>query len=162
VTGRAWDAVAAVRDPEMPMLTIADLGVLRDVEVDDGARLRVTITPTYLGCPALDVIRSDIRAAARAAGYPDVEVVTSLAPAWTTDRLSDKARAVLSASGIAPPARTGTETRRSLPLVDPATPCPRCSSADTEETAHFGPTACTALRHCRQCREPFQHMKEVR
>jgi len=152
----------AVRDPELPVLTLADLGVLRDVAVE-GARVVVTITPTYSGCPAMSAIRAELTARLHGAGYPDVEVRTALDPPWTTDWITPAGRRALAAAGIAPP---GPAPRRAagpvpLTLVRPqrTVGCPRCGSGDTEETSAFGPTPCTALRRCRSCAEPFEHVK---
>lgn len=144
---------ASVVDPEIRALTIADLGILRDVSVE-GERVTVTITPTYSGCPAMDVIRADIRRALAAAGYSDVEVRTSLSPAWTTDWISEAGRAKLAAAGIAPPARGVVPLRLSVR-------CPRCGSPDTEELSRFGSTACKALWRCRSCAEPFDRVKQL-
>jgi ring-1,2-phenylacetyl-CoA epoxidase subunit PaaD len=152
------DAVAAVVDPEIRVITIDDLGILRDVTVDEGGRVVVTITPTYSGCPAMDVIRSDITSAARFAGAHDVEVRTILAPAWTTDWISADGRAKLAASGIAPP----SPVRAAGPIpvtIGLSIRCPRCNSTDTVELSRFGSTACKALRRCRACAEPFDHLK---
>lgn len=152
-----------VRDPELPVLTLADLGVLRDVLVHDG-RVVVTITPTYSGCPALETMRADLRARLVAAGYPDVEVRTVLSPAWTTDWISEEGRRKLTEYGIAPPAPVGPR-RGPVPLnlVPPSARvrCPRCGSARTTELSRFSSTACKALRRCTDCREPFEHMKEI-
>lgn len=150
--------VATVVDPEMPMLTLDDLGVLRGVQVSDGV-VTVTITPTYSGCPALAEMRADLRAALAEAGYRHVEVRTVLSPAWSTDWISERGRRTLVEHGIAPPGRAPVP----LTLLAPAAtvPCPRCGSAATEELSRFGPTACTALRRCRACAEPFEHMKEL-
>jgi ring-1,2-phenylacetyl-CoA epoxidase subunit PaaD len=150
-------AVAAVRDPEIRVLTIAELGILRDVAVDeDTGRVTVTITPTYTGCPAMDVIRGDVAAAARGAGHADVEVRTVLSPPWTTDWITGPARAKLAAAGIAPPpgARPAGPVRLTL-----AARCPRCGSPDTEQLSRFGSTACKALWRCRACVEPFDAIK---
>lgn len=144
---------ASVVDPEIRALTIADLGILRDVSVE-GEQVTVTITPTYSGCPAMDVIRADIRRALAAAGYSDVEVRTSLSPAWTTDWISEAGRAKLAAAGIAPPARGVVPLRLSVR-------CPRCGSPDTEELSRFGSTACKALWRCRSCAEPFDRVKQL-
>jgi ring-1,2-phenylacetyl-CoA epoxidase subunit PaaD len=159
------EAVAAVRDPELRVLTIAELGILRDVTVESG-RAVVTITPTYAGCPAMDVIRRDIHAAARTAGYPDVDVVTVLRPAWTTDWIDESAKAKLAAAGIVPPGPASRRLRRpALPLAlsaaPPAVVCPRCGSPDTEQLARFGSTACKALWRCRVCAEPFDSIKAL-
>lgn len=147
-------AAAAVVDPELRVLTIEELGILRDVRVDEG-RVTVTITPTYTGCPAMDVIRADVQAAVRSAGYQDVAVETVFAPAWTTDWISDSGRAKLAAAGIAPPHRAGP-IRLSLSVR-----CPRCGSPDTEQLSRFGSTACKALWRCRACAEPFDHVKAL-
>lgn len=142
----------AVPDPELPVVTIADLGVLRDVAVDDG-RVVVTVTPTYSGCPAMDEIRADVVAALRRHGADDVEVRTVLSPAWTTDWIGDDARRRLAEAGIAPPAAGGPVALRL------SVRCPQCGSPDTEELSRFGSTACKALWRCRACREPFDHLK---
>jgi ring-1,2-phenylacetyl-CoA epoxidase subunit PaaD len=151
-------ALAEVTDPEIPVLTIEDLGVLRGVEVD-GDRVVVTVTPTYSGCPAMDEIRADVRAALERAGWTDVEVRTALSPAWTTDWMSDDGRRKLQEHGIAPPA-----PRAAGPVLvplgrRPEVRCPQCGSADTEELARFSSTSCKALWRCRTCREPFDHFK---
>lgn len=145
-----------VLDPEMPVLTIADLGVLRDVREVDG-RVEVTITPTYSGCPAMDVIRADIETALHAAGYPDVVVRTVLAPAWTTEWITEHGRRALAAAGIAPPQPT-TQGGGPVPIAL-SVPCPQCGSPDTRPQSQFGPTACTALWVCTSCREPFEYVK---
>lgn len=148
-------AVAAVADPELRVLTIADLGILRRVEVAADGRVTVTITPTYTGCPAMDVIRHDIVAAARAAGSAQVEVRTELSPPWSTDWISADGRAKLTAAGIAPP--TGGRPQRVT--VTLSVRCPACGSPDTEELSRFGSTACKSLWRCRACREPFDAIK---
>jgi ring-1,2-phenylacetyl-CoA epoxidase subunit PaaD len=153
-----------VVDPEMPMLTLEDLGVLRAVEVD-GDRVTVTITPTYSGCPAIEVMRDDLRAELTAAGYAQVEVRTVLSPPWSTDWISEAGRRKLAEHGIAPPGRVAPRPSGPIPLTltapSAAVRCPRCGSPATEEFSRFGPTACTALRRCPACREPFEHMKEI-
>ena len=147
----------AVRDPEVPVLTIADLGVLRDVTIDDDGAVGVTITPTYSGCPALDTIRSDVDLALREAGFGDVRVRTVLAPAWTTDWITDAGREALAAYGIAPPGRRGA----GLVALSLTVKCPNCGSASTRELSRFGSTACKALWQCRDCGEPFDHFKTL-
>ncbi len=149
----AYDVVASIVDPELPDLTIEELGILRDVR-DEGA-VTVTITPTYSGCPALDLIRGRILEALRRAGYPDATVHTQLRPAWSTDMISESGRAKLAAAGIAPPAPAGTVT------VVLAPRCPRCGGHDTEQLSRFGPAPCTALWRCRSCREPFEGVKTL-
>jgi len=152
---RAWAAAAEVVDPEIPVLSIADLGVLRDVRVA-GDTVEVVITPTYSGCPAMRVIEFEIEAALRAAGIDKLRIATVLSPAWTTDWLSDEGRRKLAEFGIAPPA--GAVSRRALFGAD-AVLCPRCGSAKTERLAEFGSTACKALYRCRACAEPFDYFK---
>jgi len=152
---RAMAAAAHVVDPEIPVLSIVDLGVLRAVDVEGGT-VRVAITPTYSGCPAMHMIELSLAAALRAAGIENFRIETVLSPAWTTDWLSDEGRRKLHAFGIAPPA--GAASRRALFGAD-AVACPRCGSAETERIAEFGSTACKALYRCRQCREPFDYFK---
>ena len=160
MTGRllADDAracVAAVLDPELPMVTIEDLGILRDVRVEDDV-VQVTITPTYAGCPAMEAIRSDVEAAVHAV-LPGRSVVvhTVLAPAWSTDDLTDEGRRKLAEAGIAPPSAGGPVT------VALAVRCPQCGSPDTRELSRFGSTACKALWVCTACAEPFDRFKEL-
>jgi ring-1,2-phenylacetyl-CoA epoxidase subunit PaaD len=154
---RARAVAGAVRDPEVPVLTIADLGVLRDVAIAEDGAVEVAITPTYSGCPAMDTIRSDVDAALRGAGFGDVRVRTVLGPAWTTDWMTDAGRRALDAYGIAPPGR-----RQAGPVSLPLTvKCPNCGSASTRELSRFGSTACKALWQCRDCGEPFDHFKTL-
>ncbi len=158
--------VAAVPDPEVPVLTIDDLGVLRGVEADADGRVVVTLTPTYSGCPAMDAIADDVRDRLAVAGHPDAEVRRVLSPAWTTDWMSDAGRRKLLAYGIAPPTGRGpvgpdgaaTDTGP-VPLTL-SVRCPQCGSPDTAELSRFGSTACKALWQCRSCREPFDRFKE--
>lgn len=141
-----WDVLATVPDPEIPVLSVVDLGIVR--EVDARART-VTITPTYTGCPATLVIERDIRAALDAAGLRDVRIDTTLAPPWTTDWISEAGKEKLRAYGIAPPNAAG----------DRRVECPQCGSAETEEISRFGSTPCKALWRCRACAEPFDLFK---
>lgn len=152
---RAWDAAASVVDPEIPALTIADLGVLRDVTVTN-KDVEVAITPTYSGCPAMQMIALDIELALERAGITGARVKTVLSPAWTTDWLTEEARAKLAASGIVPPPHAAS--RRAL-FGEEHLVCPHCGSEDTERLADFGSTACKALYRCRACREPFELFK---
>lgn len=161
---RLRGVVADVMDPEIRVVTIEDLGILRGVDVAWDGRVTVTITPTYTGCPAMDVIRADIAAAVHGAGYADVEVETVLSPAWTTDRITDQGRARLAAAGIAPPSPVRAHTPVLLTLAGrrpgaDAPACPRCGSADTTELSRFGSTACKSLWRCQACTEPFDHVK---
>lgn len=153
---RAWEVLAGVPDPEIPVLSVLDLGIVRDVtESSDGRAVAVVITPTYSGCPATEVIARDVRTALEAS-YDAVDVHTRLSPAWTTDWLSDEGRAKLQSFGIAPPGRV------LLPLVGVGAPeaCPRCGSSHVEELAGFGSTPCKALWRCVSCREPFDYFKK--
>lgn len=152
----AWDVAAQVVDPEVPVLTIADLGVLRDVR-EEGGTVIVTITPTYSGCPAMDVIRDDLELALGAAGYGDVRVDLVLSPAWTTDWMSDAGKRKLTEYGIAPP--TGRAAASGPIRLQLGVKCPRCGSLDTREVTRFGSTSCKALYECRACLEPFDFFK---
>lgn len=156
-----------VLDPELPVLTLADLGVLREVEVvdaADGPIVVVTITPTYSGCPAMATMRADLQVRLRAAGYVRVDVRTRLQPAWSTDWISAEGRRKLHEAGISPP---GPAVRPAgpVPLTLLAAPrrvtCPQCGSGDTRETSRFGSTACKAQYRCLTCAEPFDHVKEI-
>lgn len=159
----AWQVAATVVDPEVPVLTIEDLGVLRAVRVDAserGERVVVDITPTYSGCPAMDAIRDDVVLALTADGFADVEVRTVLSPAWTTDWMSEEGRRKLTAYGIAPP--SGRAAHRQGPVrLALSIRCPRCGSLDTREVSRFGSTSCKALYECRACLEPFDHFKVI-
>ena len=150
-------AVAGVPDPEIPTLTIEDLGILRDVRVDERGHVEVDLTPTYSGCPATEVIRRDVEHALAAHGVRDATVRTVLSPAWTTDWISPAGRRKLERTGIAPPAHIGTA--QALPLRALAVRCPQCGSEHTTELSRFGSTPCKALRRCGDCREPFDHFK---
>jgi len=151
----------SVVDPEVPVLTIADLGVLRDVRVGDSGAVEVTVTPTYSGCPAMDVIRSDIVETLRRHGFREVAVRTVLSPPWTTDWMSEAGRRKLEEYGVAPPsgrAPVAPATRGPVPLAL-SVRCPQCGSLDTREVSRFGSTSCKALYTCNACREPFDHFK---
>jgi ring-1,2-phenylacetyl-CoA epoxidase subunit PaaD len=154
---RAWSLAAAVPDPELPVVTIEDLGILRDVTEDDQGRVHVQITPTYSGCPAMETIREELIDVLSRAGYRRVCVEFVLAPAWTTDWMTPEGRRKLETYGVAPPAQ-----RRSGPVpVSLAPRCPQCGSHDTAESSRFGSTACKSLWVCRACREPFDHFKAL-
>jgi ring-1,2-phenylacetyl-CoA epoxidase subunit PaaD len=161
---RAADVVATVTDPELPMVTLAELGIVREVrETADG--VRVAITPTYSGCPAMEAIRDDIVRALREAGFGRADVRTQLSPAWTTDWISETGKAKLAAAGIAPPGAAPRRSAGPVPLVlgvrGETVECPRCGHAETERISAFSATACRELRRCPACREPFEHMKEI-
>ena len=155
-----WDIAATVVDPEVPVLTIEDLGVLRSVSVD-GSRVTVDITPTYSGCPAIDAMRDDIVTALAAAGYPDVRVRQVLAPAWTTDWMSDAGRAKLEEFGIAAPLprEAGARGAGGAISLGFGIRCPHCGSMHTRELSRFGSTSCKALYVCQRCQEPFDYFK---
>jgi len=152
---RAWDVAAAVVDPEIPVLTIADLGVLRDVAVHDG-RVEVEITPTYSGCPAMNMIALEIELALEREGFRKPKIHTVLSPAWTTDWMSEAGRRKLSEYGIAPP--PPSSSRRALFGIQQVA-CPQCGSQNTELLSEFGSTSCKALWRCKSCREPFDYFK---
>ena len=165
VTARA--VAETVTDPELPMLTLADLGVLREVAEHDGA-VTVSITPTYTGCPALDAMRDDLVRALHQAGFGKVEVRMVLRPAWSTDWISAAGRRKLAAAGIAPPGRASRPVTGPIPLKTPAlgppphpVRCPHCGSAQTRLMSAFSATACRSLHRCEACQEPFEHVKEI-
>jgi ring-1,2-phenylacetyl-CoA epoxidase subunit PaaD len=152
---QAWAAAAAVVDPEIPVLTIVDLGVLRDVRVENGA-VEVFITPTYSGCPAMDMIAVEVGLALEQAGFAAPKVTRVLSPAWTTDWITEEGRAKLERFGIAPP--QGRMGRRAL-FGEERVTCPRCSSQATARISEFGSTPCKALYRCTACAEPFDYFK---
>jgi ring-1,2-phenylacetyl-CoA epoxidase subunit PaaD len=156
---RARALAAAVPDPEIPVLTIDDLGVLRDVTLEDDGTVVVTITPTYSGCPAMDAIRADVLTALQDGGF-QARVDLVLSPAWTTDWMSADGRRKLTEYGIAPPP-TEAERRRGPVALTLGIHCPQCGSLDTEQLSRFGSTACKALWRCRACAEPFDHFKSL-
>ncbi|HWC22091.1 MAG TPA: 1,2-phenylacetyl-CoA epoxidase subunit PaaD [Flexivirga sp.] len=159
---RAWRIASEVTDPELPMLTLADLGVLRDVRQDDDGTIVVAITPTYTGCPAMATMRDDLVHRLTDAGFSSVRVRVQLSPPWTTDWITDEGRKALSDNGISPP---GQAPRGPISLqlapTRRAIHCLQCGSGDTEVTSEFGSTACKALYRCRACGEPFDHVKEI-
>lgn len=162
---RARGIAAQVPDPELPMLTLADLGVLRGVEITADGTVCASLTPTYSGCPAIAEMRAGVAARLRGAGFERVEVRTVLDPPWTTDWITPEGRGKLREAGISPP---GPAVRRGggpVPLVLGATRasvrCPRCGARDTQETSRFSGTACKSLWRCGTCREPFEHVKEL-
>jgi ring-1,2-phenylacetyl-CoA epoxidase subunit PaaD len=162
---RAARVAGAVTDPELPLVTLAELGILRDVRVRPDGGVDVAITPTYSGCPAMVAIRDDIVAALGRAGFAPVDVRTVLSPAWTTDWITSSGKAKLAAAGIAPPGAAPKREAGPVPLVlgrrRDEVACPRCGHADTEQIAAFSATACRELRRCPACREPFEHVKEI-
>ena len=160
---RAWRVLDGVLDPEVPVVSVRDLGIVRDV-VETDAGLSVVVTPTYSGCPATEVIEANIVAALEADGLGPVRVEMRRAPAWTTDWMSEKGRRRLREYGIAPPgpvAAASTAPLRFVPRPPQPLACPRCESHDTERISAFGATACKALWRCRACAEPFEHFKPI-
>ena len=151
-TAQLFELLSSVCDPEIPVLTLQDLGVLRDISVD-GDEIKVTITPTYAGCPAMDTMRADIETTLAQAGIEHVTVQQSLSPAWTTDWMSENGREKLRAYGIAPP--VNTTCGQATGTIE----CPQCGSSDVKRISEFGSTACKALYQCQDCREPFDYFK---
>ena len=158
MVNHAWSVAATVADPEVPVLTIEDLGVLRDVTIDDLGRVDVAITPTYSGCPAMDTIRRDVETSLRGAGYSEVAVRVVLSPAWTTDWMTDEGRRKLHEYEIAPPQPSAASVSGPV-LVRLSIRCPQCGSALTHALSRFGSTACKSLWACDDCLEPFDHFK---
>ncbi|MEO5983508.1 MAG: 1,2-phenylacetyl-CoA epoxidase subunit PaaD [Pedococcus sp.] len=161
---RALAVARTVTDPEMPMLTLEDLGVLRAVEVDDTGRVVVAITPTYTGCPAMAAMRDDLVRSLAQAGMPDARVRVSLSPAWSSDWITERGRRALADHGLSAPGRVSARSgpvALSLMPIRREIDCPRCGSGQTELTSEFGPTACKALYRCTSCLEPFEHVKEI-
>lgn len=159
---RAWGVLGSVPDPEVPALSVVDLGLVREITETD-AGLSVIVTPTYSGCPATEVINEAIRQALEDDGLGPIDVTTRRSPAWTTDWMSDAGRARLAAYGIAPPGRCGDASTATTPIrIRPRdVACPRCGSAETERLSAFGSTACKALYRCLACQEPFEHFKPI-
>ena len=158
-TERVWDALAEIPDPELPVVSIVDLGVVKDVEVE-GERVHVDFTPTFMGCPALEVMRAQMEDAIRDLGAePDVKVV--LDDSWSTDRISAEGREKLRAAGMAPPAPRAAGQPTLVQLERGAFRCPWCGSTDTRLENLFGPTPCRSLRYCATCRQPFEQFKTL-
>jgi ring-1,2-phenylacetyl-CoA epoxidase subunit PaaD len=155
---QAWDTLATVLDPEVPVLSVVELGIVRALDVDAGGHVSVTLTPTYSGCPATEVIEASVVDALRAAGAAGVTVLTRLAPAWTTDWIAPAAAEKLRAYGIAPP-HLSAEAAQVLRFHPRHIACPRCASLHTERLSAFGATACKSLYRCLDCSEPFEHFK---
>lgn len=151
-----------VMDPEVPVLSVRELGIVRDVLVDDRGGVTVIVTPTYSGCPAIQVIERDILSALAKAGFEDAKVRTTYSPPWTTDWIPETARAKLKAYGIAPPGPSNHDTGLvQLMRARPSPPCPYCDSRDTEIRSEFGSTACKSVCWCRSCRQPFEEFKAI-
>lgn len=153
-----WSLLEEVNDPEVPVLSIIDLGIVRDIRTE-GDRVAVIITPTYSGCPAMDAIRMNIRMVLLQHGYTNATITTVLSPAWTTDWMTEKGKQKLQAYGIAPPLVTQQVCHPGLFHREEAVPCPRCNSYHTHRISEFGSTACKALYRCEDCLEPFDYFK---
>jgi ring-1,2-phenylacetyl-CoA epoxidase subunit PaaD len=159
---RAWEVLGTVLDPEVPALSVRDLGIVRDV-IDHGEELEVVLTPTYSGCPATEAIEQSVLAALAADGLGPARATLRRAPAWTTDWISEEGKRKLAAYGIAPPGPVLPDGGVPIRIVrrEPAIACPRCGSTHTERLSAFGSTACKALYRCLDCREPFEHFKPI-
>lgn len=160
---RAWQVLGTVLDPEVPALSVRDLGIVREV-IDHGAELEVVLTPTYSGCPATEVIEASVLEALEAGGLGPARATLRRAPAWTTDWISEEGRRKLSDYGIAPPGPADPDAGVPIRIFGrkaDAVPCPRCGSATTERLSAFGSTACKSLYRCLSCREPFEHFKPI-
>ncbi len=153
-----WKILEEVSDPEIPVLSVLDLGIVRDVRQNQKGQVTVSITPTYSGCPAMNTIAINIKAVLQEKGYDPVTVETVLQPAWTTDWMTENGKKKLLAYGIAPPV-AGTVDKQALFAEHPEVPCPRCSSTHTKMLSQFGSTACKALYQCQDCLEPFDYFK---
>jgi ring-1,2-phenylacetyl-CoA epoxidase subunit PaaD len=159
--GPVWQILGSIPDPEIPVISICDLGIVREVSVD-AAGVRIVITPTYSGCPAMYAIEEDIRNRLAEAGYAEVAISTTLTPAWTTDWMNEAAKERLREYGIAPPARTSAPAIVRFAAHRHAGPaCPLCASQNTELLSQFASTACKALYRCVECREPFDYFKPI-
>ncbi len=156
----AWEILRGIPDPEIPVISIVELGIVREVTVT-GSKVEVAITPTYSGCPALHAIEEDIGARLRESGYSDVKITQQLAPAWTTDWMDTGARERLREYGIVPPHPVRGIDAHRIHIFSRAIACPRCGSENSERLSEFGSTACKALYRCIDCREPFDYFKPL-
>ena len=154
-----WAALTEVPDPEIPVISVVDLGVVRDVEVEDG-RARIEFTPTFLGCPALEVMREQMAERVRGLGL-EAEVDVILDDSWSTDRITPEGREKLRRAGFAPPAPRGEDRPQLVQLQSKIFRCPYCGSMDTRLENVFGPTPCRSLRYCESCRQPFEQFKTI-
>jgi ring-1,2-phenylacetyl-CoA epoxidase subunit PaaD len=157
---QAWDVLQQVPDPELPAVSICELGIVREVRAGRDS-VTVVVTPTYSGCPATEMIASAIREALEGAGAPRVTIETRLTPAWSSDWVTVEARGKLQAHGIAPPQLPANGDTQPLQFFAPAPPCPRCHARTTTRLSEFGSTACKALYRCDACREPFEYLKAI-
>lgn len=154
---RVWRAISTVTDPEIPVLSVVELGIIPDAWIADG-RVTVQMCPTFAGCPALDLMRESIRSAVQAAGFPDVTVQVVFDPPWSSDRISEEGRRKLKEFGLAPPAKCGSGITEELIR---RTSCPYCDSTNTTLESIFGPTLCRAIHYCNACRQSFEQFKPV-
>lgn len=157
-TEAVWSILQTVSDPEVPVLSVTDLGIIRDVKIT-GDKTEIIITPTYSGCPAMQRIEWDIRTALLQAGYKNIQVTTILSPAWTTDWMTESGKQKLKAFGIAPPNPTQSVCNTKLFVHQEAVQCPRCQSYNTRMVSEFGSTACKSIYQCNNCHEPFDYFK---
>ena len=155
---RIWDLLGNITDPEIPVLTILDLGIVREVKLQD-ENVEVIITPTYSGCPAMDMIATNIRMELLAAGYKNISITNVLHPAWTTEWMTEAGKQKLKAYGIAPPTNTHAVCSNELFAPNEAIQCPLCNSYNTRRISEFGSTACKSLYQCNDCKEPFDYFK---
>jgi ring-1,2-phenylacetyl-CoA epoxidase subunit PaaD len=156
---QVWEALGEIADPEIPVISLVELGVVRDVDVEDG-RVRVEFTPTFLGCPALEVMREQMAAKVRELGAePEIEVVAD--DSWSTDRITPEGREKLREAGFAPPVPRGSSAPKLVQLQRGPFRCPYCGSTETELENIFGPTPCRSLRYCKSCRQPFEQFKTI-
>ncbi|MEP6684191.1 MAG: 1,2-phenylacetyl-CoA epoxidase subunit PaaD [Parafilimonas sp.] len=156
---KIFSILESVTDPEVPVLSIIDLGIVRDVEIESSHKIKITITPTYTGCPAMDVISMSIRMCLLENGFTDITIKNVLSPAWTTDWMSEVGKQKLKAYGIAPPNVSQQVCTPALFQKDEAVQCPHCNSYHTQLISRFGSTACKALYKCNDCKEPFDYFK---
>ncbi len=157
---RIYEILENVCDPEVPVLSILDLGIVRDVVVENDDEIEIVITPTYSGCPAMNMIAMNIRIEMAAAGFPNIKISEVLKPAWTTDWLTENGKQKLKAYGIAPPQYSSKNKAQNLAFDDEkAIPCPLCDSENTEMISEFGSTSCKSLHRCKDCLEPFDYFK---
>lgn len=160
ITDKVWTLLASVKDPEIPVLTVLDMGVIRDVKPLENEGVEVFITPTYSGCPAMRIIEFSIIAELEGNGIHPVKVTTVLSPAWTTDWMTAEGKQKLKAYGIAPPVGQSNSKRIDALFADaPEVECPQCGSHNTRQISQFGSTACKALYQCNDCKEPFDYFK---
>ena len=155
---KIWSILETVTDPEIPVLTIIDLGIVRDIKINDG-EIQVIITPTYTGCPAMDMIAASIRMELATLGFKKIKITHSISPAWTTDWMSEEGKRKLKEYGIAPPNPRQQVCNDKLFAAAEAVQCPHCDSHHTHRISEFGSTACKALYQCDDCKEPFDYFK---